>query len=62
MATPVNYITEYNKKIKSGKIVAGKWVKLLYAYLVNGLRKRSFFRGEKQEGGLNERYYHNRKW
>ena len=43
MAKPVNYITEYNKQIKSGKIVAGKWVKLIYAYLANGLRKRSFY-------------------
>lgn len=43
MAKPVNYITEYNKQIKSGKIIAGKWVKLIYAYLANGLRKRSFF-------------------
>lgn len=43
MAKPVNYITEYNKKIKSGKITAGKWVKLIYAYLVEGLRKRSFY-------------------
>lgn len=43
MARPVNYITEYNRQIKSGKIVAGKWVKLIYAYLANGLRKRSFY-------------------
>ena len=43
MTKPVNYITEYNKKIKSGKIVAGQWVMLIYAYLANGLRKRSFY-------------------
>lgn len=43
MTKPVNYITEYNKQIKSGKIVAGRWVKLIYAYLVKGLQKRSFF-------------------
>ena len=40
---PVNYITAYNRQIKSGKIVAGKWVKLIYAYLAEGLRKRSFY-------------------
>ena len=40
---PVNYITEYNRKIKSGKIVAGRWVKLIYAYLAEGLRKRRFY-------------------
>ena len=43
MARPVNYITEYYKQINSGKIVAGKWVKLIYAYLVKGLQKRSFY-------------------
>jgi len=43
MAKPVNYITAYNRQIKSGKIIVGKWVKLIYAYLANGLRKRSFF-------------------
>ena len=43
MAKPVNYITAYYKKITSGKIVAGKWVKLIYAYLVEGLRKRRFY-------------------
>ena len=47
---PKNYITEYNRKIKSGKIVAGKWVKLIYAYLVEGLRKRRFYYdGEKTQ-------------
>ncbi len=40
---PKNYILEYNRKIKSGKIVAGKWVKLIYAYLAAGLRKRRFY-------------------
>ncbi len=39
----MNYITEYNRKIKSGNIVAGRWVKLIYAYLVEGLRKRRFY-------------------
>lgn len=43
MARPVNYITAYNRQIKSGKIVAGKWVKRIYAYLAEGLRKRSFY-------------------
>lgn len=44
----MNYITEYNNKIKSGKIVAGKWIKLIYAYLAKGLRKRSFYYDEKK--------------
>ena len=40
---PVNYITAYNRQIKSGKVTVGKWVRLIYAYLASGLRKRSFF-------------------
>ena len=40
---PVNYITAYNNKIKSGKIIAGKWVKLIYAYLADGIKKKSFY-------------------
>ncbi len=43
MAAPVNWVTEYHEQIKSGKIVAGKWVKRIYAYLEKGLQKRSFF-------------------
>ena len=43
MAKPVNYITVYNRQIKTGKIVAGQWVKLIYEYLAKGLRKRSFY-------------------
>ena len=40
---PVNYIRAYNSQIKSGKVTVGKWVRLIYAYLVKGLQKRSFF-------------------
>ena len=43
MAAPVNWITEYNEQIKSGKIIAGKWVKRIYEYLEKGLQERSFF-------------------
>jgi phage terminase large subunit-like protein len=44
MATkPVNYIRAYNNEIKSGKVIVGKWVRLIYAYLVKGLQKRSFY-------------------
>ena len=44
MATkPVNYIRAYNNQIKSGKVTVGKWVRLIYAYLVKGLQKKSFF-------------------
>lgn len=39
----MNYITEYNKQIRTGKVTVGKWIKLIYAYLAKGLRKRSFY-------------------
>lgn len=61
MARPVNYITEYYKKIKSGKIVAGKWVILIYAYLVEGLKKRRFrYDAEKTQLAIDfiERFCH----
>lgn len=38
-----NYIQEYNHKIQSGEIVAGKWVKLLYEKITAGLRDGLFF-------------------
>ena len=42
-AKPVNYIRAYNQKIKAGKVTVGKWVRLIYAYLVDGLRRRRFY-------------------
>lgn len=38
-----NYILEYYNKIQSGEIKAGKWIKLLYEYIVEGLNKKQFF-------------------
>ena len=38
-----NYIQEYYHRIKSGEIVAGKWVKLLYEKITAGLRDGLFF-------------------
>lgn len=43
----MNYIEEYYSQIKSGKIVAGKWIKRVYAYLVKGLQKELFFFDQK---------------
>ena len=43
MTRPVNYITAYNRQIKSGKVTVGKWVRLIYAYLTDGLRRRRFY-------------------
>ena len=32
-----NYIYEYYDGITTGKIVVGKWVRLIYEYIVSGL-------------------------
>lgn len=38
-----NYIQEYNHKIQTGKIVAGKWIKLIYEKITAGLRDGLFY-------------------
>ena len=45
---PVNYIAEYNKAIRTGRVTAGKWVRLAYKMLADGLRRRRFFYDEKK--------------
>lgn len=37
-----NYILEYYQKISDGSIVTGKWIKLLYAYIIHGLETKEF--------------------
>ena len=43
MTKPVNWITVYNDEIQAGTIIAGKWIKLIYAYLVKGLDEGRFY-------------------
>ena len=38
-----NYIYEYHAKIKSGEIVAGKWIKAIYKIIVDELEKQEYF-------------------
>lgn len=38
-----DYIREYYQAIKEGSIVVGKWVLLLYEYIVKGLENKSFY-------------------
>ena len=38
-----NYILTYYQQIKDGRIIVGKWVRLLYEYIVRGLENGSFF-------------------
>ena len=37
-----NYIYEYFDGISSGEIVVGKWVRLLYEYIIRGLQEGLF--------------------
>lgn len=43
-----NYILEYYQKITEGSIVVGKWVKLLYRWIIKGLEEKSFFYDQKK--------------
>ena len=38
-----DYIREYYQAIKDGSIVVGKWVLLLYEYIVKGLENKTFY-------------------
>jgi len=38
-----SYIYAYYQDIKDGSVVVGRWVRLLYEYIVNGLEKKRFF-------------------
>jgi len=42
----MNYISEYYHQIQKGGIVVGKWIKLLYDYLISGLDEKRFFYDE----------------
>lgn len=37
-----NYIYDYHTQIKSGKIIAGKWIKKIYKIIVDGLQKGKY--------------------
>lgn len=37
-----NYILEYYQKIKDGSIIVGRWIKLLYTYIVKGIENKDF--------------------
>ena len=46
--TEENYIYSYYQKIKDGSVTVGKWIRLLYEYLVSGLEKKDFFFDQKK--------------
>lgn len=39
----MNYIEEYSRQIKNGTVIAGRWIKLLYKYIIEGLENSSFY-------------------
>ena len=47
-ASEDNYIFAYYQKIKDGTITVGKWIRLIYEYLVNGLEGKQFFFDQKK--------------
>ena len=38
-----SYIFAYYQKIKDGSVVVGKWIRLLYEYIIKGLEDKEFF-------------------
>ena len=43
-----NYINKYYQGVKDGSIIAGRWIILLYEYIVKGLQSKSFFYAPKK--------------
>lgn len=49
-----NYILQYYQAIQDGSIVVGRWIKLLYEYLVEGLDQKQFFFNEQKANDVIE--------
>ena len=49
-----NYIYAYYQQIKDGSVLVGKYIRLLYDYLVKGLQKKWFFYDAKKAGAAIE--------
>lgn len=43
-----NYILAYYQGMEDGSIVVGKWIRLFYKYIIEGLQKQSFFFDQKR--------------
>ena len=48
MTPYANYIQEYHRKMQTGEIVVGKWIRLLYEKITAGLRDGLFFFDERK--------------
>ena len=43
-----NYILAYYQQIKDGSVIVGKWIELVYEYIVKGLEEKAFFFDQKK--------------
>ena len=43
-----NFILKYYQAIEDRSVIVGKWIRLLYEYIIEGLRKKSFFYDHKK--------------
>ena len=48
MMTGDNYIYSYYQGIKNGTFTVGKWIKLIYEYLVKGIEEKQFYFDQKK--------------
>lgn len=57
-----NAILTYYQRIKNGSVTVGRWVRLIYEYLVKGLENKSFFFDQKKAndaiGWIEEHCFH----
>ena len=43
-----NYILQYYQKIKDGSVIVGKWIELIYEYIIKGLENKEFIYDQKK--------------
>ena len=43
-----NYILAYYQSIKNGSVTVGRWIELIYEYLVTGIEQKAFFYDQKK--------------
>ena len=46
--TKDNYIYSYYQGSKNGKDIVGRWIELLYEYIIKGLEEKRFFFDQKK--------------
>ena len=49
-----NFIYAYYQQIKNGTITAGRWIILIYDYIVNGIEQKQFYFDQKKANGVIE--------